>query len=148
MSDYYNFQFSCHQGTKPTVPVARSGRQSPEIACMAVSYILQVGKRGNNYPREVLKIGIGFRQVMIYTYAWSKQISTPSQGRIEIFPNSFFSSRNFNMTQTPLQIFPRFLRFGLLAWGGPVAQIAMIKKELVEDEQWVSKEQFNRALAV
>lgn len=52
------------------------------------------------------------------------------------------------MDQTPSQIFLRFLRFGLLAWGGPVAQIAMIKKELVEDEQWVSKEQFNRALAV
>lgn len=52
------------------------------------------------------------------------------------------------MGQTPVQIFFRFLRFGLLAWGGPVAQIAMIKKELVEEEEWVSKEQFNRALAV
>ena len=52
------------------------------------------------------------------------------------------------MAQTLWQIFIRFLRFGLLAWGGPVAQIAMIKKELVEEEKWVSKEQFNRALAV
>ncbi|MEP7377458.1 MAG: chromate efflux transporter [Chitinophagaceae bacterium] len=52
------------------------------------------------------------------------------------------------MKQTPSQIFLRFLRFGLLAWGGPVAQIAMIKKELVEEEKWVSTEQFNRALAV
>jgi chromate transporter len=50
--------------------------------------------------------------------------------------------------QQPAQIFLRFLRFGLLAFGGPVAQIAMIKKELVEEEQWVSKEQFNRALAL
>ncbi|HEY6502892.1 MAG TPA: chromate efflux transporter [Chitinophagaceae bacterium] len=52
------------------------------------------------------------------------------------------------MKQTPLQIFLRFLRFGCLAWGGPVAQIAMIKKELVEEENWISKDQFNRALAV
>jgi chromate transporter len=52
------------------------------------------------------------------------------------------------MKQTPAQIFFRFLKFGFLAFGGPVAQIAMIKKELVEDEKWVSKEQFNRALAV
>ena len=52
------------------------------------------------------------------------------------------------MNQTPGQIFLRFLRFSLLAFGGPVAQIAMIKKELVEEEKWVSKEQFNRALAV
>lgn len=52
------------------------------------------------------------------------------------------------MKQTPAQIFFRFLRFGCLAWGGPVAQIAMIRKELVDEEQWVTKERFNRALAV
>jgi chromate transporter len=45
-------------------------------------------------------------------------------------------------------IFARFLRFGLLAWGGPVAQIAMIKRELVEEEQWLTPERFNRLLAV
>ena len=45
-------------------------------------------------------------------------------------------------------IFSRFLRFGLLAWGGPVAQIAMIKRELVEEEKWISPERFNRLLAV
>jgi chromate transporter len=45
-------------------------------------------------------------------------------------------------------LFARFLRFGFLAWGGPVAQIAMIKKELVEEERWISFERFNRALAV
>ena len=47
-----------------------------------------------------------------------------------------------------LQIFMKFIRFGCLAWGGPVAQIAMIKKELVDDEKWISRDQFNRALAV
>src|SRR5262245_56711337 len=45
-------------------------------------------------------------------------------------------------------VFARFLRFGLLAWGGPVAQIAMIKRELVEEEKWISPERFNRLLAV
>ena len=30
---------------------------------------------------------------------------------------------------THLQLFLRFLRFGLLAFGGPVAQIAMIRRE-------------------
>ncbi len=57
------------------------------------------------------------------------------------------------MTETPpreplARLFLRFLRFGLLAWGGPVAQIAMIRQELVEEERWVSRERFNRALAV
>ena len=45
-------------------------------------------------------------------------------------------------------IFVRFLRFGLLAWGGPVAQIAMIRRELVEEERWLSSGRFNRLLAV
>lgn len=45
-------------------------------------------------------------------------------------------------------LFLRFLRFGLLAWGGPVAQIAMIRQEMVEEERWISPERFNRVLAV
>ncbi len=55
-------------------------------------------------------------------------------------------------TRIPHQSYPaiflRFLRFGLLAWGGPVAQIAMIKRELVEEQKWISVERFNRALVV
>ena len=50
--------------------------------------------------------------------------------------------------ESPGKIFLRFLRFGLLAWGGPVAQIAMIRRELVEEEHWVSPERFNRTLAM
>lgn len=46
------------------------------------------------------------------------------------------------------KLFLRFLRFGALAWGGPVAQIAMIRQELVDEEQWISRERFNRVLAV
>lgn len=45
-------------------------------------------------------------------------------------------------------LFLRFLRFGCLAWGGPVAQIAMLRQELVEEEHWISRERFNRVLAV
>jgi len=37
--------------------------------------------------------------------------------------------------QSYLRLFWRFLKFGLLAWGGPVAQIGMIRQELVEDER-------------
>ena len=46
------------------------------------------------------------------------------------------------------RLFFRFLRFGLLAWGGPVAQIAMIRQEVVEEVRWISSERFNRVLAV
>ena len=50
--------------------------------------------------------------------------------------------------QTLLQVFLRFLRFGALAWGGPVVQIAMIRHALVDEERWVDSDHFNRALAV
>jgi chromate transporter len=42
----------------------------------------------------------------------------------------------------------RFLKFGCLAWGGPAAQIAMIKHECVDEEEWISEAHFKRLLAV
>ena len=45
-------------------------------------------------------------------------------------------------------LFLRFLRFGALAFGGPVAQIAMIRRELVDEERWIDSQGFNRLLAV
>ncbi len=47
-----------------------------------------------------------------------------------------------------ISIFLRFLKFGALAWGGPAAQIAMIKSECVDEEGWISEETFKRTLAV
>jgi chromate transporter len=49
---------------------------------------------------------------------------------------------------SPGSIFRRFLKFGLLAWGGPAAQIAMIHRECVVEEKWVSEETFKKTLAV
>src|SRR5215216_5830090 len=51
-------------------------------------------------------------------------------------------------TDPPGAIFMRFLKFGLLAWGGPAAQIAMIKAECVDELGWVSEESFKKTLAV
>src|SRR5919106_5456743 len=48
----------------------------------------------------------------------------------------------------PSAIFTRFLKFGLLAWGGPAAQIAMIKQECVDEEHWVDEDTFKKTLAV
>jgi chromate transporter len=46
------------------------------------------------------------------------------------------------------RLFWRFLKFGLLAWGGPVAQIGMLKQELVDEERWITPEKFKKVLAV
>jgi chromate transporter len=47
-----------------------------------------------------------------------------------------------------LALFLRFLRFGALAFGGPIAQIAMIRRELVDEERWIDSQRFNKLLAV
>lgn len=49
---------------------------------------------------------------------------------------------------SPGSIFVRFLKFGLLAWGGPAAQIAMIKRECVDEEGWIDEQTFKKLLAV
>jgi chromate transporter len=46
------------------------------------------------------------------------------------------------------KLFRRFLRFGFLAWGGPVAQIDMIRQELVAEEKWISPGHLKRLLAI
>ncbi len=50
--------------------------------------------------------------------------------------------------ETLPRLFGRFLRFGLLAWGGPVAQLEMIRQELVERERWVTPAHFRHLLAI
>ncbi|MCW2987568.1 MAG: chrA [Solirubrobacterales bacterium] len=49
---------------------------------------------------------------------------------------------------SPGSIFIRFLKFGCLAWGGPAAQIAMIKEECVDREGWIDETAFKKLLAV
>ena len=51
------------------------------------------------------------------------------------------------MTPTIFQIFAIFLRIGLLSFGGPAAQIALMHRNLVEENQWLSEKQFLSALS-
>jgi Chromate transporter len=41
-----------------------------------------------------------------------------------------------------------FCNFGLFAWGGPVAQIALIKERIVIKEKWITLARFQRVFAV
>ncbi|MEC8573094.1 MAG: chromate transporter, partial [Pseudomonadota bacterium] len=45
------------------------------------------------------------------------------------------------------ELFQVFGRIGVLSFGGPAAQIALMHKELVEDRPWLSEDQFLRALS-
>lgn len=47
------------------------------------------------------------------------------------------------------QLFWQFFQFGCMAWGGPVAQIEMMRQELVEKGKgWVTQAHFNRILGL
>ncbi|TAG27434.1 MAG: chromate efflux transporter [Verrucomicrobia bacterium] len=67
-------------------------------------------------------------------------------------PESPLRAASADQPNVPLQsygkLFLRFLRFGSLAWGGPVAQIDMIRQELVTEEKWISPAHFKRLLAI
>jgi chromate transporter len=58
------------------------------------------------------------------------------------------TSGSASASDAPGAIFVRFLKFGALAWGGPAAQIAMVKRECVDEEGWVDEETFKKTLAV
>ncbi|KQU58803.1 chromate transporter [Sphingomonas sp. Leaf339] len=58
------------------------------------------------------------------------------------------SSASLPPTISLTSLFLKFLRFGFLAFGGPVAQIAMLRQALVEEERWIDRGRFDRLLAV
>jgi Chromate transporter len=41
-----------------------------------------------------------------------------------------------------------FLRLGCLGFGGPVALVGQMERELVNDRQWLTKEQMREAIAI
>jgi len=57
---------------------------------------------------------------------------------------------NSNVPQMPyLKLFWFFFyHFGLFAWGGPVAQIALIKEKLVVQDKWITLPRFQRVFSV
>jgi chromate transporter len=46
------------------------------------------------------------------------------------------------------ELVPYFLRLGLLGFGGPVALVGQMERELVGDRKWLTKEQMREAIAI
>lgn len=67
---------------------------------------------------------------------------------VDLPPEQFADNSNVPKLSV-LQIFWLFLtKFGLFAWGGPVAQIALIKDILVIQQKWITLARFVRVFAV
>src|SRR6202043_4194626 len=46
------------------------------------------------------------------------------------------------------ELVPSFLRLGFLGFGGPVALVGQMERELVVERQWLTKEQMREAIAI
>src|SRR5437763_16731260 len=46
------------------------------------------------------------------------------------------------------ELVPYFLRLGLLGFGGPVALVGQMERELVTERKWLTKEQMREAVAI
>lgn len=60
----------------------------------------------------------------------------------------FTDNSNVPRLSIPTLFWFFFYNFGLFAWGGPVAQIALIKDRLVIQDKWITLARFQRAFAV
>src|SRR5579863_9618350 len=56
--------------------------------------------------------------------------------------------RKFEMQQQLSELVLYFLRLGLLGFGGPVALVGQMEKELVGERGWLTKEQMREAIAI
>jgi hypothetical protein len=60
----------------------------------------------------------------------------------------YHDNSNVPQLSYPVLFWFFFYNFGLFAWGGPVAQIALIKERLVIQDKWITLPRFQRVFAV
>lgn len=95
------------------------------------------------------------QQPDVETQRTSPVQETKATANVGAVPSSPSSSEDDELTYSnaPKLSLPRlfwyfFYNFGLFAWGGPVAQIALIKQQIVIEEKWISLARFQRVFAV
>ena len=47
-----------------------------------------------------------------------------------------------------LEVFIYFLKLGATGFGGPLALIAIMQRELIQDKKWIPAEEFAQAIAL
>lgn len=70
-------------------------------------------------------------------------LSSEEQNDANVTPDSSIIPR-----QSIRSLFLEFLLLGMHAWGGPMAQIALLKQRFTVDKRWLSSKQFNRMQGV
>jgi hypothetical protein len=65
-----------------------------------------------------------------------------------VLPDEYEDNSNVPRLSAPKLFWLFFSRFGIFAWGGPLAQIAMLKEQLVMREKWITLPRFHRVFSV
>ena len=73
---------------------------------------------------------------------------TPHDSPDTELQNELEDNSNIPQLSLPYILWFFLTRFGIFAWGGPVAQIALIKDRLVVKDKWITMARFNRVFAV
>ena len=72
----------------------------------------------------------------------------PHDSQDTIFKNELEDNSNVPRLSLPYILWFFLTRFGIFAWGGPVASIGLIKDRLVVKDKWITMARFNRVFAV
>ncbi|KAJ6141685.1 hypothetical protein N7497_010784 [Penicillium chrysogenum] len=102
------------------------------------------GSKANNGDFRSPKIDIEAQQ----TIACSEETSQSTSPRDIISDDGLQDNSNVPRLSLPRLFWFFFYNFGLFAWGGPVAQISLLKEHLVLKEKWITVPRFQRVFAV
>jgi chromate transport protein ChrA len=102
------------------------------------------GSNANNGDFRSPKIDIEAQQ----TTACSEETSQSTSSRDIISDHDLQDNSNVPRLSLPRLFWFFFYNFGLFAWGGPVAQISLLKEHLVLKEKWITVPRFQRVFAV
>jgi chromate transport protein ChrA len=89
-----------------------------------------------------------FSQKDTDTEGQKKETSTTSNPVLAEDDADMEDNSNIPKMSLPTLFWFFFYNFGLFAWGGPVAQIALIKEKLVIQDKWITLPRFQRVFAV
>ncbi len=93
-------------------------------------------------PSEPLKLDVESQN------SSSKHEATASSNTASDEDTALEDNSNVPHLSIPRLFWFFFYNFGLFAWGGPVAQIALIKDRLVIQEKWITLARFQRVFSV
>ena len=118
---------------------------SLEIAVLVLAFgilLLDLWLPAENKRKLGYVAALGAGAILVASYFWLPVNATFTVGTTPF--HITLPSLGDNIVMDLPALFFKFLRFGALAFGGPVAQIAMIRHALVDQERWIDSARFNR----